>query len=339
MPFFCRQYTCRTALYNADMIDFLQQRKIFKRPSCFGCTRFGLSFKCAGSHHLFNDVAAVGAVSAGAFIKRTLTRQNRKVLRFHFRRSPRRTILALRSKKLYRFLHDLIPSDRRKIVFRLVAFMLCKHRVTVHHLANRAVVVFFHAARVGIDCLQQFSVFLGIICLAVAAETTALHQVQQNSGKVHRRYRAIQCLHTQGIDIRQVARLHRFFYFRSARQAVLRHQLIQVCLAPRASGFPPRRSKAFSGFGLLRLVKYARTAADQAIGFRVFVQRYHGPANRRNANIQANSIGVLHIHHTFSFLLLSYRIKNHTATDIFHENLTKKMTPCHKTGRQSFTVL
>ena len=112
LPLSRRQGSTRSIFHNADMIDFLQQRKVFERPGRFCCTRLCLPFKSAGADHFFNHITAIGAISAGPFVERPLSRQNREVFRFHLRRRPYRTVLALRRKKFSGLIHDLITLDR-----------------------------------------------------------------------------------------------------------------------------------------------------------------------------------------------------------------------------------
>ena len=221
-----------------------------------------------------------------------------------------------------------------------------KHRVSVHHLADSAVVVFFHSASVRIDCLQQLSILLGIIRLAVTAESPALHEMQQNASEIQFCHCTIQRLHAQSVNVRQVSCLHRLFDFFFSRQVIFAHQLIQISFAQVtpsqsaacAAGFAAWCGKALASFRLFCSVKYPRATANQAIGLRILIQRHHCPAHGRNTNIQTNSIGMLHHAHILSPFLLSYRITSLLTTDDLNENLTKKMTPCHLAGRQSFTV-
>ena len=192
--------TAAAFLY-ANMVEFLQQRKIFKGPGCFGSARLGCALQCAGADHLFNHIAAIRAVAARSFVKRALARQNGQVFSLCFRGCPRCTVLALCSKKLCSLGCNLIPPDGGKIVFGFVALVGGKCRVTVHHFPHSSVMVVFHALRVGVNGLQQLSVFLGIVRLAVAAKSPTLHQVQQDSGKIHGGYRTVQSLCTQRVNI------------------------------------------------------------------------------------------------------------------------------------------
>ena len=161
--------------------------------------------------------------------------------------------------------YDLVAFDGGKIIFRFVALVLCKHRVTVHHLTDSTVPVCLHTSGVRVNCLQQLTVFLCIVCLAVTAKAPALHQVQQYTGKIQCCHRAIQRLNTQRIDIRQMSRLHSLLYFRLTGQTVFLHQLVQIRLAQAAAaqpaagaaGLTARGSKAVACFGLFGLIKYA----------------------------------------------------------------------------------
>lgn len=57
---------------------------------------------------------------------------------------------------------------------------------------------------------------LGIVRLAVAAKSPTLHQVQQDSGKIHGGYRTVQSLCTQRVDIGQMPCQHGFLDSRPA---------------------------------------------------------------------------------------------------------------------------
>ena len=256
------QCTACAILYNADMVDLLQQRKIFKREGRLGCPLLTLSLQRAGADPV---AAAIRASFARAFRKGALACQNTKVLCLHLRRSPCRTVLTLRCKNQSGLVYDLVAFDGGKIIFRFIALVLCKHRVTVHHLTDGTVPVFLHTSCVRVNCLQQLTVLLGIVRLAVAAKASALHQVQQYTGKIQCCHRAIQRLNAQRIDIRQMSRLHSLLYFRLAGQTVFLHQLVQVRLAQAAAaqpaagaaGLTARGSKAVACFGLFGLIKYA----------------------------------------------------------------------------------
>ena len=259
----CRcQRAAGSVFRNADMIDFLQQRKIFKREGRLACPLLALSLQRAGADPV---AAAIRAAFARTFRKGALACQNTKVLCLHLRRSPCRTVLTLCCKNQSGLVYDLVAFDGGKIIFRFVALVLCKHRVAVHHLTDSTVPVCLHTSGVRVNCLQQLTVFLCIVCLAVTAKAPALHQVQQYTGKIQCCHRAIQRLNTQRIDIRQMSRLHSLLYFRLTGQTVFLHQLVQIRLAQAAAaqpaagaaGLTARGSKAVACFGLFGLIKYA----------------------------------------------------------------------------------
>ena len=97
---------------------------------------------------------AVGAVSAGAFVKGTLPQQDGKILGFQFRCGPWLAETALGSKQSLGLPDNLVPAYGGQIVLPLVAFMVRKQRVFIEHLAHRAIPMFFHALPVLGDCLQ-----------------------------------------------------------------------------------------------------------------------------------------------------------------------------------------
>ena len=104
-----------------------------------------------------------------------------------------------------RFPGDLFPADGGKVVFPFIALVNGKRRVPVQHLAHGAVTVFFHALPVLGDGLQQGAVLFAVGGPAVAFETAALHQVQQNAGKLLRRDGLIQSAGAQRVDVLQMA--------------------------------------------------------------------------------------------------------------------------------------
>ena len=135
------------------MIYFLQERKVLKRIGCLCRSRL-IGEKCAATYHPFDLAAAIGAVSAGAFVKRPLTEQYFEIALLKFFACKARAKLTLRGKYRFHLVGNHISCYSCDIITALIALMVFKRLIEQKHLADGAIAVLAHALLVLIDSRQ-----------------------------------------------------------------------------------------------------------------------------------------------------------------------------------------
>ena len=111
------------AIHNADVVDTFQKIEVLEGILGFGCTRL-IRLQCAFANHPLDLATAVGAVSTGAFIKRTLTQQNLQIRSLHILGCKRHSKSALGLKNLMYFIFNHVTADSRCILTAFIALSL-----------------------------------------------------------------------------------------------------------------------------------------------------------------------------------------------------------------------
>ena len=307
LPLLLRQWARFAVFYKADVVELLQQRKVFKRIGGF-CRARLIRLECAAAHHFFHLVASVGAVAARPLVKRTLAQKNGKIFRLQLRCGPAAAHCTLALEQDGGLLCHHIPPDGGKVIVSLIALVKRESLVPVQHFAHGAPAALGHAPAVFVHGGKKPPVLAVRGGSAVAFKPAALGKVQQNARKFGLADRFVQRARAQRIDVFQAARFKHLRERFPGGKAAAFQQGVNVRTAQRLAAqtaahparHAPRRGKAFARLGLLGLVENAYTQTVQSNRFTRAVQTDDGPADRRHADVQPDAIQCV-FHNSTSF--------------------------------------
>ena len=328
LPLRLRQWARFAVFRKADVVDFLQQRKVFKRIGGF-CRARLIRLECAAAHHFFHLVASVGAVAARPLVKRTLAQKNGKIFRLQLRCGPAAAHCTLALEQDGGLLCHHIPPDGGKVIVSLIALVKRESLVPVQHFAHGAPATLGHAPAVFVHGGQKPPILAVRGGSAVAFKPAALGKVQQNARKFGLADRFVQRARAQRIDVFQAARFKHLRELFPGGKATAFQQGVNVRTAQRLAAqtaahparHAPRRGKAFARLGLLGLVENAYTQTVQSNRFARAVQTDDGPADRRHADVQPDAIQCV-FHITASFTSICMKRSCFLRFHLYHDRIT-----------------